>query len=65
MLFFPDCSTVIQGAPRLVTGTLRLVISALSLVAGAPRCSQVHQKFSPVLCGVLKPITITPMVLLY
>jgi hypothetical protein len=30
MLFFPDCSTAVRGAPRLV--------------AGAPRCSQVHLK---------------------
>ena len=68
---FPDCSTVIQGAPRLV-GASRLVISTPSLVVGAPRlvfgaprCSQVHPTFSPALQGVLKLITITPMVLLY
>jgi len=72
MLFFPDCSTVIRGAPRPVTG-------APSLVAGAPRCSQdcprrsqachrcsqVHPKFSLALRHVPKPITVTPMVLLY
>jgi len=37
MLFLPDCSTVIWGAPRLVVG-------AHSLVAGAPRCFQVNLK---------------------
>jgi len=40
-----------RGAPRLV--------------AGAPRCSEVHPKFSPVLRGVPTLITVTPMVLLY
>jgi len=33
MLFFPDCSDVIRGAPRLVTGAPRLA-------ASAPRCFQ-------------------------
>jgi len=32
MLFFPDCSTVIRGAPRLVA-------CAPGLVVGAPRCT--------------------------
>jgi len=77
-MFFPDCSTVIRGAPRLVAGAPRLVVSAPRLVAGppildagAPRCSQAccrrsqaHPKFSLALRGVPKPITITPMVLL-
>jgi len=60
------------GAPRLVVSAPRNVIGAPRLVAGAPRLvasaswrSQVHPKFSPVLQGVLKLITITPMVLLY
>ena len=60
------------GASRLVIGTPRLevsapwhVVGAPRLVVGAPWCSQVHPKFSPVLRGVLKLITITPMVLLY
>ena len=72
MFFFPDCSTVIRGAPRLVAGAPRLVIStprlvasSLRLVAGAPRGSHVHPKFSPALRGVPKHIIITPMVLLY
>jgi len=79
MLFFPDCSTVIRGAPRLVAGAPRAVVSAFRLVAGTLRCSQdcpwrsqacrhcfqVHPMFSPALRGVPKPITITPMVLLY
>jgi len=54
----PGISPALPGAPRLLDGTPRLV-------AGAPRCSQVHPKFSPVLRGVPKPLTITPMVLLY
>jgi len=37
MLFFPDYSTVIWGAPRLVAGASRLVVGAPRLVAGAPR----------------------------
>jgi len=36
-MFFPDCSTVIRGAPRFVAGAPRLVIGAPRLVAGAPR----------------------------
>jgi len=56
---------LVVGAPRLVTCAPRLVTGAPRLVAGAPRCSQVHPKFSPALRGVPKPITITPMVLLY
>ena len=70
--FFPDCSTVIQGAPRLVVGAPRLVAGAPRLVAGAPRLvasaprySQVHPMFSPAPQGVPKLITLTPMVLLY
>jgi len=52
-------------SPRLVTGTLRLVVSAPSLVTGAPRCFLGHLEFSPVLRGVLKHTTLSPMVLLY
>jgi len=63
-MFFPACSTVIRGAPRLVAGALRIVASAPRLVAGAPRYSQVHPKFSLALRGVPKPLTLTPMVLL-
>jgi hypothetical protein len=44
MLVFPDCCTVILGAPRHVTGTPtlvagapRFVAGALRFVAGAPR----------------------------
>jgi hypothetical protein len=44
VLFFPDCSTVIRGALRLlvgatshVAGTPRLVAGAPTLVGGAPR----------------------------
>jgi len=55
MLFLPDCSTVIWGAPRLVAGAPRLVIGAPRLVAGAsrhdagaPRCSQACRRRSQV-----------------
>jgi len=41
------------------------IASVPRLVADAPRCSQMHPKFSPSLRGVLKLITITLMVLLY
>ena len=57
--------SVVIGAPRLVVGVPRLVVGAPRLVAGARRCSQVHPKFFPAHRGVLKLITITPMVLLY
>jgi len=36
MLFFPDFSTVIRGAPRLDAGAPRLVAGAPRLLAGAP-----------------------------
>jgi len=78
-MLFPDCYTVIRGAPKLVVGAPRLVIGAPRLVVGTPRlvvgaprpvdgasrCSQVLPNFSPALRGVPKLITITPMVLLY
>jgi len=35
-MFYPDCSTVSRGAPRLVPIDHRLVVSAPSLVTGAP-----------------------------
>ena len=54
----PDMMQELPGAPRRVVGALRCI-------AGAPTCSQVHPKFFPALRGVPKPITITPMVLLY
>jgi len=37
MLFFPDCSTVIRGAPRHVAGAPKFVASAPKFVAGAPK----------------------------
>jgi len=37
MLFLPDCSTVIRGAPRLVVSAPRLVVGASRLVVGASR----------------------------
>jgi len=64
-MFFPDCSTVIRGAARLVASAPRPVAGAPQLVAGTTRCSQVHPQCSPVPRGVPKPRTITPMVLLY
>jgi len=42
-------------------GALRLVVGPPRHVASAPRCSQVHPKFSLALRGVLKPIPITPV----
>ena len=36
-MFFPDCSTVIRVAPRLLTWAPSLVVGAPNLVAGAPR----------------------------
>jgi len=79
MGFFPDCSTVVRGAPRLVAGAPSPVAGTPRLVTGAPRCSQdcsrcsqtcrwcchVHPKFSPALWDVPIPLTVTPMVLLY
>ena len=50
-MFFPDCSTVIQRAPRLVVSAPRLVVGALRLVASAPRCSQACGQHSQVLPG--------------
>ena len=61
-MFFPDGSTVIRGAPRLVAGAPGLVVGAPRLVPalpGAPRCSQVHPKFSPAHRGVPKLFTMT------
>jgi len=55
---FPDCSTVIQGATRLVIGASRLVTSA-------SRYSHMCHTFSRAVRGVPKPITITPIVHLY
>ena len=60
---FPDCSTVVRGALRLVTGAPRLVIGAPRLVIGAPKCSQVHLKFSAVLRRVPKLIRMLRVVL--
>jgi len=65
MLFFPECSTDIRGATRLVASTPRPIAGTLRLVVGAFRCSQVHPEFAPVLQGVPTLISITPMVLLY
>ena len=42
-MFFPDCSTVIGGTPRLVTGAPRLV-------SGAPWCSQACRRRSQACC---------------
>jgi len=68
MMFFPDCSTVIRGAPRLVAGAPRLVADAPRLIAGdpgnvagapwrltgAPRCSQACSRRSQMLPGAPK-----------
>ena len=37
MLFCPDCSTVIRGAPRLVGSAPRRIVSAPRLAVGTPR----------------------------
>jgi hypothetical protein len=72
-------SRLVAGAPRLVTGAAKPVPGAAVPVAGAPRCPedcpqrsqtcrlwfQVHPKFSLTLRDAPKPITVTPMVLLY
>ena len=47
MLFFPDCSTVIWGAPRHVTDTPRCVAGAPRLVVGAPNYSAGQQECPP------------------
>ena len=47
MLFFPDCSTVIQSALRHVTSDPRLVV-------GAPRCSQEHLKVTALVQSTLR-----------
>ena len=65
MMVFPDCSTMIRDAAGCVAGTPSLVAGAPRLVVDSPRCSQVHPKFTPVLRGVPKLLTITPMVPLY
>jgi len=61
----PDLSPVLVDLSLALPGLLHALAGAPRLVVGAPRCSQVHQMFSPVLRGVPKPLTITPMVLLY
>lgn len=40
MLIFPDCSTVIRHTLSLVTDAPRLVVGTLSIVVGTSRCSQ-------------------------
>jgi hypothetical protein len=49
----------------VIGGTPRLVVGASRLVAGTPRCSQVHATFPLVLEGVPQLITNFPMVRLY
>jgi len=46
-VFLHNCSRVIGGAPRLV-------VSASSLVAGAPRCPKVHLKATPLVQSTLE-----------
>ena len=60
-----DMSPVLLGSSPALPGAPSLVVGAPRLVAAARRWSQVRPKFSPVLRGDPKPITITPMVLLY
>jgi len=64
----PGLWPALPDAPRLVVGATRLDMSASRHVVGAltyHRCSQMHLKFSPVHRGVLKPVTITTMLLQY
>jgi len=60
-----QCFEVIPCRLLALQGATRLVVVGPRVVMGAPRCSQVHLKFSPDFRGVLILVTITPMVLLY
>jgi len=46
MLFFPDCSTAIRGAPRHVAGAPRFVAGALSYSEGRQECPP-RVRYSP------------------
>jgi hypothetical protein len=65
MLFFPDCSTVIRGSPRLVIGTQRCCQVSPWRSQASRRFSQVHPTFTPALIGGPKPITITAIAFLF
>ena len=64
MLFFPDFSSVIRGASRLVAGALSIVIGSprlvpccLRLIFGAPTCSQTYENHSH---GTPVPFIVNP-----
>jgi len=61
----PGLSLALRGLSPWFPVAPRHAVGAPRLVTAAPRCPQVHPKFSPVLRRVPKPLTITPMVLLY
>jgi len=61
----PRLSSVLPGLSPALPCAFRLVDGTSRLVTSASRCSQVYPKFSPVLQGVPKLITITHMVLPY
>jgi hypothetical protein len=42
MIFFPDCSTVIKRAVKLVVSSPRLVVGTPRFVAHTSRCSKEH-----------------------
>jgi len=52
-IVFPDCSTVIWGASRLVPGTPRLVIGAPRLVIWCSRACRRHSQVLPGAPGIL------------
>ena len=58
-------SQVLPGLSLALPDRLLALPSDPKLVVRAPRCCQVHPKFSPALRGVLKLTTITLMVLRY
>ena len=65
---FPECVTVIRGAPRCFKASRRRSQTCPRRSQARPRHSQVLPRapeFSLALRGVLKLIAITPMVLLY
>jgi len=61
MMFFPDCSTVIRGVPRLVVGAPRLVAGALRCSQACNRCSQACCRRTQVLPGAPEDHCIGPV----
>jgi hypothetical protein len=65
MLLFRNCSTVIRGAPRHVANDPTGSLDCSRCSQNCCQCSHEYPKLSPAHHSVLKPITITPMILLY